>query len=192
MKTATGDGMAEFDALFAFYALLLGLAVANVTTAFAEMYKLRGRVAVGWTTPILGVVILLSACQQWLSLFRAQADLKLGVWQIFTCLGMALPYIFISQVMRPRPDEVVPLERHYAEHRLVLAGALLVPLVTSSVSNAVYVTILNEWSLQTAVDFLLYIGVRFACVIPMLIWPNVAVQRAGLIALGGYTALMMF
>lgn len=184
--------MAEFDALFAFYALLLGLAVANVTTAFAEMYKLRGRVAVGWTTPLLGVVILLSACQQWLSLFRAQADLKLGVWQIFTCLGMALPYIFISQVMRPRPDEVVPLERHYAEHRIVLAGALLVPLVTSSVRNAVNVTILNEWSLPVAVDFLLYIGVRFACVIPMLIWPNVAVQRAGLIALGGYTALMMF
>lgn len=189
---ATGDGMAEFDALFAFYALLLGLAVANVTTAFAEMYKLRGSVAVGWTTPLLGVVVLLSACQQWLSLFRAQADLKFGVWQILTCLGMALPYIFISQVMRPRHDEVVLLERHYAEHRLVLAGALLVPLVTSSVSNVVYVTILREWSLPLAIGFLLYQGVRFACVIPMLIWPNVAVQRAGLLALGGYTALLMF
>jgi len=184
--------MPEFDALFAFYALLLALAVANVTTAFAEMYKLWGRVAIGWTTPLLGVVILLSACQQWLALFRAQADMKLGAWQILTCLGMALPYIFISQVMRPRPDEVVPLEQHYAEHRLVLTGALLAPLATSGFTNIVYATMLGEWSLQTAVGLLLYIGLRFACVIPMIIWPAVAVQRAGLIALGGFTALMMF
>ncbi|MNH98691.1 hypothetical protein D3C73_514340 [compost metagenome] len=189
---ATGDEMPEFDALFAFYALLLGLAVANVTMAFAEMYKLWGRVAIGWTTPLLGVVILLSACQQWLALFRAQADMKLGAWQILTCLGMALPYIFISQVMRPRPDEVVPLEQHYAEHRLVLTGALLAPLATSGFTNIVYATMLGEWSLQTAVGLLLYIGLRFACVIPMIIWPAVAVQRAGLIALGGFTALMMF
>lgn len=183
--------MTQFDALFAFYALLLGLAVASVTTAFAEMYKLRGRAAVGWTTPLLGLVVLLSACQQWLSLFRAQADVALGVWQMFTCLGMALPYIFISHVMRPRSDETVSLEQHYAEHRLVLAGALLVPLLTSSITNIAYATALHEWSAPVIVNFLLYQGVRFACVLPMLIWPHVAVQRAGLIVLGGYTVLLM-
>lgn len=183
--------MPEFDALFAFYALLLGLAVANVATAFAEMYKARGKVVIGWTVPLLGVVVLMSACHQWLSLFRAQADLKLGAGQLLTCLAMALPYIFISQVIRPRYDEVASLETYYATHRRVLAGALLVPVVASSVVNVVYAVILHENALWALVGFLLYQGIRFACILPMLIWPQVAVQRAGLVVLLAHTVLMM-
>ncbi|MBN9478910.1 MAG: hypothetical protein J0I52_01605 [Bordetella sp.] len=119
--------MSEFDALFAFYVLLLGLAVANVATAFAEMYKVRGRVVIGWTVPLLGVVVLGAACQQWLTLFRAQADMKLGLGELLICLAMALPYIFISQVIRPRHDEASSLEAYYAEHRRILVGPCWFP-----------------------------------------------------------------
>ncbi|WP_292060242.1 MULTISPECIES: hypothetical protein [unclassified Brevundimonas] len=184
--------MPEFDALFAFYALLLGLAVANVATAFAEMYKVRGRVVIGWTVPLLGVVVLTAACQQWLSLFRAQADMKLGPGELLICLAMALPYIFISQVIRPRHDETASLEAYYAEHRRVLAGALLVPVLASSIVNVIYAVALKEGLAMAALGFLIYQGVRYACIIPMLIWPNVAVQRAGLIVLLAHTVLMMF
>ncbi|MCH4269214.1 MAG: hypothetical protein LKF80_12490 [Brevundimonas sp.] len=184
--------MSEFDALFAFYALLLGLAVANVATAFAEMYKVRGRVVIGWTVPLLGAVVLTAACQQWLSLFRAQADMKLGPGELLICLAMALPYIFISQVIRPRHDETASLEAYYAEHRRILAGALLVPVLASSVVNVIYAVALNDGFVPAALGFLIYQGVRYACIIPMLIWPNVAVQRAGLVVLLAHTVLMMF
>lgn len=192
MEGPTGVGkMSGFEALFAFYALLLGLAVANVTTGFADMYRSRRVIAIGWTVPLLGCVVLLSACQQWIALFSAQ-DMALGVLEVLTCLGMALPYIFVSRAMTPRDGEATPLEVHYAEHRLVLAGMLLVPLATSLAVNVTYSTILNEWSAQKIIALLLYLGIRAACIIPMLIWPAAVVQRAGLIALGACTALMMF
>jgi len=136
--------MQEFDALFAFYALLLGLAVANVATAFAEIYKARGRVMIGWTVPLLGALVLIATCQQWLSLFRAQAGVRLGAVELFICLAMALPYIFISQVIRPRHDEVASLETYYAQHRTVLVSALLIPVLASTIVNIVYILKLNE------------------------------------------------
>lgn len=184
--------MQEFDALFAFYALLLGLAVANVATAFAEMYKARERMRIGWTAPLLGVVVLTAACQQWLSLFRAQADMKLGPGQLLVCLAMALPYIFISQIIRPRQDGMASLEAYYAQHRRVLCGALLVPVVASSIVNVIYAVAGREEALPAVLGFVIYQGVRYACIIPMLVWPSVAVQRTGLIVLFAHTVLMMF
>lgn len=191
MDDVGGRTMSGFEALFAFYALLLGLAVANVTTGFADMYRSRRVIAIGWTVPLLGCAVLLSACQQWISLFGAQ-DMTLRAGEVLSCLGMALPYIFVSRAMTPRDGEAMSLEAHYAEHRLVLAGMLLVPLATSLALNVTYSTILNEWSVQKVIGLLLYLGVRAACIIPMLIWPATFVQRAGLIALGAWTALTMF
>ncbi|MFC5372837.1 hypothetical protein ACFPIF_09755 [Brevundimonas faecalis] len=183
--------MSGFEAIFAFYALLLGLAVANVTSAFANMYKARRKTAVGWTTPLLGIVILLSASQQWIALFRAQADIAIGLKEILACLGMALPYIFASQAMTPRDGEVASLEDYYADHRLVLVWALLTPICTSAILNLVYTSTLDRWSVPVVMEMLLYQGVRFACLIPMLIWPAAAVQRAGLLALAAYTVFLM-
>ncbi|MGU3456157.1 hypothetical protein ACLBV5_07550 [Brevundimonas sp. M1A4_2e] len=183
--------MQEFDALFAFYALLLGLAVANVASAFAEMYKARGRVMIGWTVPLLGALVLIAACQQWLSLFRAQAGVRLGAVELFICLAMALPYIFISQVIRPRYDEVASLETYYAQHRRVIVGALLIPVLASTIVNIVYILKLNEPIAPVIPTMLIYQGVRFACIVPMLIWPAAAVQRAGLIVLLAHTVMVM-
>lgn len=183
--------MSGFEAIFAFYALLLGLAVANVTSAFANMYKARRTTAVGWTTPLLGVVVLLSASQQWMSLFRSQADINLGFREIVACLGMALPYIFVSQAMTPRDGEAVSLEAYYAEHRLVLVGALMTPLCTSAILNAINNTMADRWSVEVVLGMLFYQGVRFACLIPMLIWPAAVVQRVGLLALAAYTVFLM-
>ena len=182
--------MTGFEALFAFYALLLGLAVANVTSSFADMYRSRRHVRIGWTTPLLGVVILLSVCHQWLAVFNAQ-ELTLRAGEIIAMLTLALPYIFISQAMTPRPGEAASLEEHYAGHRLVLAGMLLVPLLTSLVVNVVYLTVEHKWSGEEAIGLILYIGFRCAFVAAMLIWSATWVQRAGLSALGAYTLLLM-
>lgn len=108
--------MTGFEALFAFYALLLGLALANVSHAFADMYRMRRRMPVGWTMPLLGVVVIVSACQQWLSLFNAQATMTLSPGRIFACLAMALPYIVIGRLMLPH-EEADSVEAHYAAQR---------------------------------------------------------------------------
>jgi len=65
-------------------------------------------------------------------------------------------------------------------------------VLASSVVNVIYAVALNDGFVPAALGFLIYQGVRYACIIPMLIWPNVAVQRAGLVVLLAHTVLMMF
>ena len=184
--------MNGFEALFAFYALLLGLSLANVSHAFADMYRARARMPVGWTMPLLGVVVIISVCQQWISLFLAQDAMGLAPGQILGCLVTALPYIVVSRLMIPHEREAPSVEAHYAAQRGLLAGMLLVPIVTSLLFNLVYdviegAPVSDRWS-----GYVMYHGVRIACIVPLLVWPSVRVQRAGLAALGLYTLLLMF
>ena len=184
--------MSGFEALFAFYALLLGLAIANVSNAFADMYSRRAQVPVGWTVPLLGAVVILAASQQWLSLYRAREGMTLEPASILACLAMALPYIVIGRLMVPHDGSARSLEAHYTAQRGLLAGMLLVPVLVSMLFNLVY-DVMEGVALAARLPFYgLYHGLRLACLVPMLIWPSVWVQRAGLVGLGVYTLLMMF
>ena len=53
--------MSGFEFLFSFYGLLLGLAVANVTSSFADAWRSRSEWHVGAAPPLLGTFILLAA-----------------------------------------------------------------------------------------------------------------------------------
>jgi hypothetical protein len=181
----------SFEALFAFYALLLGLSLANVCHAFADMYRARARMPVGWTMPLLGAVVIVSVCQQWLSLFGAQEDLRLGPGQILTCLLSAMPYIVISRLMIPHEGEAASVEAHYTAQRGLLAGMLLAPILISLAVNMVYDAMDGTPVPERLAGYALYHGVRIGCIVPLLVWPSLRVQRLGLVALGVYTLALM-
>lgn len=183
--------MDQFSALFAFYALLLGLAVAHVTTGFADLYRAKDRVRVGITVPILAVVLLVSVSQQWLSMYNAQDTMKLRLFEIASALGMALPYIFVSRAMLPMTNDHIDLELHYANNRRFIVIVLMIPLMVSLCTNLAYMTVLNEWSLMRALGLMIYIGTRLSCLVVMLIWPAPWVQRMALVMLGLLTLMMM-
>lgn len=116
--------MSGFEVLFSFYSLLLGLAVAAVTSGFADIWRRRGSWKMGYAPPLLGVLILLTAAQQWSSFWSARDVLTMRPWEILTAMGMALPYIFISHAMFPaNMQEGGSLEEHYLQHSPVLVGA---------------------------------------------------------------------
>ena len=54
------DPMSGFEFLFTFFSLLLGLAVANIATDFADMWRERNTRMAGTSTVLLGLFILLS------------------------------------------------------------------------------------------------------------------------------------
>jgi hypothetical protein len=185
--------MTGFEALFAFYALLLGLALANVSHAFADMYRHRARMPIGWTMPLLCAVVILAVCQQWISFFNAQEHMRMGPGQILGCLIGALPYIVIGRLMIPHEGEAPTVEAHYAAQRGLLAGMLLAPVVTSLVFNLMYDVIDGlppSW--ERLGGYAIYHGLRIACIVPMLVWPALWIQRTGLALLGIYTLVLMF
>jgi len=184
--------MTGFEALFAFYALLLGLALANVSNAFADMYRLRRRLPVGWTVPLLGAVLTLCVCQQWISLYHSQKGMTLGAGQIFGCLAVAMPYIVISRLMLPHEGEADSMEAHYAAQRRLVVWMLMAPVLTSLCFNLVYDVIEGVSLRSKLLGYSLYHGARIALLAPMLLWPSPCVQRTCLVLLGLYTLSMMF
>jgi hypothetical protein len=100
--------MSGFEYLFTFYGLLLGLAVANVATGFADMWRGRADTKVGWATPLLGLFIMLGAAQQWVSFWGGRDSLTMGPWELLISIGVAFPYIFVSQGMFPRDQDRWP------------------------------------------------------------------------------------
>src|ERR1041385_6057846 len=128
--------MNGFEFLFSFYSLLLGLAVARVATGFADMWRARRDTAVGISPCLLGLLILFSAAQQWMSFWRGRDVLTMGPWQILVSIAAALPYVFVSQAMLPREQERwASLEDYYLAHSRVLLGVLLIPPIVSLSCN---------------------------------------------------------
>lgn len=128
--------MSGIEFLFSFYSLLLGLAVANVVTGFAESWQMRARTSLGLSTLLLGLLILFRAAQQWLSVSGASATLTMDAWNVLTSMGMALPYIFISRAMLPREhDNCTHLDDYYLQNSRALMLALLVPPAVSLARN---------------------------------------------------------
>ena len=106
--------MSAFEALFGFYGLLLGLAIAAVASGFGEQWRRRRVRAIGWLVPLLGAYVLLAATQQWLSFWAARTVLTMTPFNLVMSLAMALPYTFVAQVMFPgTEDDVASGDTHY-------------------------------------------------------------------------------
>jgi hypothetical protein len=130
--------MSAFEALFAFYGLLLGLAIASVAGGFGEQWRRRRVRSVGWLVPLLGVYVLLAATQQWLSFWGARDGLTMTPVNLVMCLAMALPYIFVAQVMFPvAEDDVADGDTHYLADRHIFLGILMLPPAFSLAFNMV-------------------------------------------------------
>lgn len=184
--------MTGFEVLFSFYGLLLGLAVANVTSSFADTWRRRGNWKIGITPPLLGLLILLAAAQQWSSFWSARDVLTMGPWEVLTSMGMALPYIFVSHAMFP-PDlhEGGSLEEHYMQQSPVLLGVLLAPPLVSITYN-----VLNLPPAPSFGDVIGFISVNYGpqLLIPavLLIWRNQRVHSLGIALLCTSMLLKLF
>jgi hypothetical protein len=124
--------MSGFEFLFSFYSLLLGLAVAGVATGLADSWRPRAQTGFGSTTSLLGLLVLLNAARQWLSFWESRDVLTMGPWEVLVCMGMSLPYIFISQAMFPQErGNCIDFDGYYLQNSRPLLLALLIPPVVS-------------------------------------------------------------
>jgi hypothetical protein len=179
--------MSGFEYLFTFYGLLLGLAIANVTTGFADMWRSRDDIETGWTTPLLGLFVLLAAAQQWVSFWGGREFLTMEPWNLTISMGVALPYIFISRGMFPRQqDKWRSLEDYYAAHSRVLMGMLMVPSLTSLIYNGARSGDVPEG--LAAISYVLGIGIPLSLVSTRRPWAH----RMGLSFLCAWMLFMMF
>lgn len=185
--------MSGFEFLFSLYGLLLGLAIANATGAIMEFWRAPKAMRGGAMTPLLASFVLLAAAEQWLSMWGAREVITIAPWMVLMCLGMALPYIFVSQALSPPPSSQASFSDYYFSHRRTLMAVICIPaLVSLSVNLAVQgPSLLSQFP-----GFLQWFGIQF---LPRLLIPAVLafsgsarVHVIGLVLLNAYAVYSMW
>lgn len=166
--------MSDFEYVIGFYALLLGLAVANVAVGFADMWRDRQRIGIGWCPPLLAGTVLLGAMNTWLSTWVTRAEVQVDAWQMIAALGICLPYVFVSRAMTPPDGEKIPLEDHYLRSRVPILIALAIPTAV-----AVWTKIrLDHFHYGEFEE--IWLMARFAVPLVLMVMPGRTAQRIGL------------
>jgi len=178
--------VSDFEYIVGFYALLLGLAVANVAVGFADMWRDRERVRIGWCPPLLASVVLLGAMNTWLSTWATHQAVKVDAWQMIAALFICLPYVFVSRAMTPPENSDIGLEDHYQKSRVPILLALSLPPVFTVVTK-----IRLDHFHYGAVEEI-WLGARFVLPVLLMIVPALLWQRLGLALLNLLLVLGLF
>lgn len=166
--------MSDFEYIVGFYALLLGLAVANVAVGFADMWRDRERVQIGWCPPLLAAIVLLGAMNTWLSTWVTHQMVRVDAWQMIAALFICLPYVFVSRAMSPPENSDIGLEDHYLKSRVPILVALALPPVFTVVTKIR----LDNFHYGAVEE--LWLGIRFLLPLGLIAAPGRPAQRLGL------------
>ncbi len=178
--------MSGFEYIVSFYALLLGLAVANVVIGFADMWRERERLPIGWCPPLLAASVLIGAMNTWLSTWQTHQAVTVDAWQMIAALGICLPYVFVSRAMTPPEGEKIGLEEHYLKSRIPILLALALPPIFS-----VWSKIRLDHFQYTGIDDLWHVA-RVLVPGALMVMPSRTAQRVGLAALNLLLVIGLF
>jgi hypothetical protein len=110
--------MSNFELFMSFFGLLLGLAVAELMSGFANLARAKDRPQIGAITPVLGLFIFLSIMVSLLDAFRKLQDVPVSL------IGFALPTLigivyFVAAIAAvPRdPGSWESLDDYFFERR---------------------------------------------------------------------------
>lgn len=137
--------MSDFEFLFAFFSLLVGLIVAELATKFADAIEAARDRPIGLLTPLLTLFVLLDITSFWLFAWSMQTELRISWRTVFSAMTIAIVYFLAASMIFPRnPARWANLDEHYWDRkRLVLAGVVSVNLIVVAQSVA---RLLPSWS----------------------------------------------
>lgn len=182
--------MSAFEFVTVFFSVVLGMAVAQLMTAIAELIENRHRVRSYWVQVVWVVTILVLQAQAWWGLWQLQA---VSEWNIvgfmLIVLYMAAIYL-MSRLALPRPDDGadrIDLRAHYYNvHRyffsILLATSLLAVLLN---------VVLFKTNLLNPIQFVPY---SFIAICAIAVWTrnptyHGAVALFFLVAFGVFIAM---
>ena len=143
--------MDEFNYVFELFALLLGLAVAEMLQGFGQVLKLRARrkanlahpergddeairVRVGWLVPLLGFLVLVDLATFWSGIWLARGALEMNMLTVFCVLALIGGYYLVAtQVFPDEPARWPNFDDWYQlQKRFVVFGMLVINVLAQS------------------------------------------------------------
>ncbi|MDE1569962.1 hypothetical protein [Aquabacter sediminis] len=132
--------MGEFEVVSRLFALLLGLAIAEVLKGFARVVRIRlkaedvrpGAVRIGWLVPLLGTMMVLDQMTFWIN-FQHFGPLLPGTYPSLVSMMVLIGgyYALSTMVFPAEPKQWPDYDDYYlVVRRTVLGGILAVNLLT--------------------------------------------------------------
>ena len=137
--------MDEFSYIFELFALLLGLAVAEMLGGFGQVLKLRARrkagvdetaikVRIGWLVPLLGLLVLVDLATFWSGLWMARTGIEMSMLTVFAVLTLIGGYYLVAtQVFPDEPQLWRDFDDYYwLQKRFVVLGVVAINVVAQA------------------------------------------------------------
>jgi hypothetical protein len=143
--------MDEFNYVFELFALLLGLAVAEMLQGFGQVLKLRARrkanlltperhddeaikVRIGWMVPLLGLLVLVDLATFWGGLWMVRGGIDMSMLTVFCVLVLIGGYYLVATQVFPDHPELWPdFDQYYRlQKRFVVLGVTIINVVAQT------------------------------------------------------------
>lgn len=118
--------MDQFEFFFAFYGLILGLAVAELLNGVAGVVRARRVRRVGLQTALLAAFVILVVIATWLDAWRSLKGVRLALADLALPFGIGALYYLAAVTVFPKDIERwETLDDYFAERKRYVAGLLL-------------------------------------------------------------------
>jgi hypothetical protein len=144
-RTSTGHPIDRFSFFFAFYGLILGLAVTELLGGFARL--VRARVArVEPQTALLAVLTFVIIVATWIDAWETLREVKLNLAGLSAPILLATAYYLAASVVFPSdPADFDDLDSYYASRKgFVLAMLAAAELLVTVTTGPVYVFVFES------------------------------------------------
>ena len=121
-----GASIDSFSFFFAFYGLILGLAVTELLGGFARFVRARALNKLEPQTALLGFLIFIVICATWIDAWNTLTKIRLEFEALWAPILLATFYFLAAAVTFPSdPAEFDHLATYYAERKRFVVGMLL-------------------------------------------------------------------
>ena len=117
--------MDKFSFFFAFYGLILGLAVAELLIGLARLIRARAVRQIEARTALMALFIFVSICATWIDAFQLLDYATLDFQGLAAPVLAATCYFLAATVVFPTDaEELSDLGRYFTEHKTFIVGLL--------------------------------------------------------------------
>ena len=123
---APGAALDKFSFFFAFYGLILGLAVAELLSGFGNVVRAGLLKKIGAQTALLALFILLVICATWIDAWKSLRTVGLDFYGLWAPITIAILYYLSATIVFPRnPAEVSSLDDYFDQRKRFIVGLML-------------------------------------------------------------------
>lgn len=119
--------MDKFSFFFAFYGLILGLAVTELLSGFAGMIRARALKQLELQTGLLALLTFILICATWIDAWSTEQTVSLDFRGLWAPILIGTFYYLAAAIVFPRDGERYDdLATYYAERKRFVVGLLIV------------------------------------------------------------------